>query len=194
MSIRVHITTVLALAAFAAALLLTGGISRAHAGTAQCETPVFQNGLELVFGRGKTRAAADKITAAANRVGFKDARTVQETCTVWKSVMRGIVSFDTAVAVQAEARRGNLRPTIECLKAQEIGQTQAVFGTRATLSELSDVIRRAGSFGYVGLKTKTAPCGGYQTYVAGFRDRAEALDYAREASQRTGLRVVIIKA
>ena len=56
------------------------------------------------------------------------------------------------------------------------------------------VIAQAGSFGYVGLKTKTGPCGGYQAYVAGFKSRADADDFAQTASQRTGLKVVVVKA
>ena len=41
---------------------------------------------------------------------------------------------------------------------------------------------------------KTAPCGGYQAFVAGFKSRAEAEDFAQTASQRTGLKVVVFKA
>ena len=72
--------------------------------------------------------------------------------------------------------------------------TQAIFGTRATLGELGDVVQRANTFGYVGLKTKHAPCGGYQAYIAGFSSPSDAVDYARVASQRTGLHVIVVKA
>ena len=63
-----------------------------------------------------------------------------------------------------------------------------------TNNHLQDVINRAGDFGYIGLKTKTGPCGGYQAFVAGFKTRGEAEGFADEASRRTGLRVVVIKA
>jgi len=159
-----------------------------------CTTPVFQDGLDVVFGRASSQAAADKITQRAEGAGFHDVRTVRDTCGVWKSAYRGLNSFDTAVGLQAEARLVRLYPTIECVRAQEIGQLQAIFGTRRTLSDLQTVIAQANSFGYVGLKTKTAPCGGYQAYVAGFKSRAEADDFAQVASQRTGLKVFIIKA
>jgi hypothetical protein len=186
---------VVALAATLALLTLAGGVAGATNKRAQqCETPVFQNGLELVFGRTKTRAAADRLTAAVIRVGFKQAVTVQESCNVWKAVLRGLDSFQIAVAVQSEARRGRLSPTVECVTADQIGQVQAVFATRATLGDLDDVIQRARSFGYVGLKTKRAPCGGYQAYVAGFSDRAQADDFAQTARQRTGLPVSVIVA
>jgi|1186.fasta_scaffold10379_1 hypothetical protein len=185
---------VVAAAAALVGLTLTGGVSGATTKQQQCETPVFQNGLELVFGRAKTRAAADRTTAGVIRVGFKQAETVQESCNVWKSVLRGIDSYDSAVAVQGEARKVKFSPTIECLLAQEVGQIQAIFGTRATLGELGDVVQRANSFGYVGLKTKRAPCGGYQAYVAGFTGFAQAFDFARTASQRTGLHVIVVKA
>jgi hypothetical protein len=174
--------------------VFVGGVSGASSGAAQCETIVYQNGVELVFGRAKTRAAADRITAAVSHNGFKGVTTVQENCSTFKSVMRGLDTFDQAVGVQAEARTVRLSPTIECLTAQEIGQFQAIFGIRPTLGELSDVIRRANNFGYVGLKTKHAPCGGYEAYIAGFNNRAEAVDYAQEASNRIGLHVVIVKA
>lgn len=183
-----------ALVSLASVAVFVGGVSGAGTGTAQCETIVYQNGVELVFGRAKTRAAADRITANVTRLGFKGVTTVQENCTTFKSVMRGIDAFDQAVGVQTEARTVHLSPTIECLTAQEIGQIQAVFGIRPTLAELGDVIRRANNFGYVGLKTKHAPCGGYEAYIAGFNSRGEAADYAQEATSRTGLHVVVVKA
>jgi hypothetical protein len=178
----------------AATILVTGLSSSATAARSACGTQVFQNGPDVVFGRAKTEAAANVIAARAQRVGFKDAKVVQEGCNVWKAVLRGLDSFQTAVAVQSEARRGRLSPTVECVTADQIGQVQAVFGTRPTLGELDDVVQRARSFGYVGLKTKRAPCGGYQAYVAGFRDRPQADDFAQTARQRTGLPVAIIVA
>ena len=159
-----------------------------------CTTPVFQNGLDVVFGRAPTQAKADKITRQALTDGFKGAQTVRDTCNVWKSALRGLNSYDAAVGVQAEARHAHLFPTIECVKAEEIGQLQAIFGTRRTLADLRAVLDQAARFGYTNLKTKTAPCGGYQAYVAGFTSRAQADSFAQEASQRSGLHVVIIKA
>lgn len=189
-----RLAVTLLLTSIASVAVFVGGVSGAGKATAQCETVVYQNGVEVVFGRAKTRAGADRITATATRNGFKGVATVQENCTTFKSVMRGLDTFDQAVGVQAEARTAKLFPTIECLTAQEIGQIQVVFGIRPTLAELSDVIRRANSFGYVGLKTKHAPCGGYEAYIAGFNSHGEAVDYAQEATNRTGLHVFAIKA
>lgn len=180
--------------AAAATLLVTGLSSSATAARGACQTPVFENGVDVVFGRARTQAAANAITARAQHIGFNAAKTVQESCGVWKSVLRGLDSFQTAVAVQTEARRGRMFPTVECVTAQQIGQIQAVFGTRPTTGELDDVIQRARSFGYVGLKTKRAPCGGYQAYVAGFSSRAQADEFAQTARQRTGLPVSVIVA
>ena len=177
----------------AVALILATGVSGAPAKQQGCETPVFENGLDLVFGRG-SRAAADKIAQQAVTVGFKGVKTVQESCTVWKAVLRGLDSFSTAVGVQAEARTVRRFPTIECVTSDQTGQLQAIFGTLPTISELNVVIARANSFGYVGLKIKRAPCGGYQAYVAGFSDKAQALEFAQTARDRSGLRVTIIKA
>jgi hypothetical protein len=186
----------LALFPLAFALVLAGGVSGAPAKQQQgCETPVYENGIDLVFGRAKSRAAADRIAEQAVRVGFEGVKTVQESCTVWKAVLRGpLVSFSTAVGVQAEARTVRHFPTIECVTAQETGQLQAIFGTRPTIGELNAVIARANSFGYVGLKIKRAPCGGYQAYVAGFSNKAQAFEFAQTARERTGLPVTIIKA
>ena len=159
-----------------------------------CTTPVFQNGLDIVFGRASTQAKADRITKQALTDGFKGAQTVRDTCRFWKSALRGINSYDTAVDVQSEARHAHLYPTIECVKAEEIGQLQAIFGTRPSLADLQAVLDQAARYGYRNLKTKTAPCGGYQAYVAGFVSRAQADSFAQEASQRSGLHVVIVKA
>jgi hypothetical protein len=155
---------------------------------------VYENGLDLVFGRAKSQAAADKIAQQSVTVGFKGVKTVQESCTVWKAVLRGLDSFTTAVGVQAEARTVHRFPTIECVTAQQTGQLQAIFGTLPTIGELNVVIARANSFGYVGLKIKRAPCGGYQAYVAGFNNKAEALGFAQTARERSGLPVTVIKA
>lgn len=188
-------TLSIALASLAVTLVLVSGLSgSATAARRACATQVYENGLDVVFGRANTRAKADAITARAQHIGFTVAKTVQESCNVWKSVIRGIDSYQTAVALQTEARRGRMSPTVECVKADQIGQLQAVFGTTPTLGELDAVISRAKSFGYVGLKTKRAPCGGYQAYVAGFTSRAEAVGFVSTARQRTGLPVALIVA
>lgn len=185
----------LSLFPLAAALILAAGVSSAPAQQQQgCETPVYENGLDLVFGRAKSRAAADKISEQSVTVGFKGVKTVQESCTVWKAVLRGLDSFTVAVGVQAEARTVDRFPTIECMTAQQTGQLQAIFGTLPTIGELNVVIAKANSFGYIGLKIKRAPCGGYQAYVAGFSSKAQAFEFAQTASERTGLPVTVIKA
>jgi hypothetical protein len=170
------------------------GSGSASVGQDACTTPVFQDGLDIVFGRASTQAAAERITKRAVATGFKGVKTVRDTCGLWKSALRGVNSFDVAVGVQGEARTVRMFPTIECVRAQEIGQYQAIFGTRRSVGDLQSVISKAGDTGYVGLKTKTAPCGGYQAYVAGFKSRAEADAFANTASQRTGLNVIVIKA
>jgi hypothetical protein len=189
--VKLGIATVL----LVAALVLIVGVSGAPARPQQgCTTPVFQNGLDVVFGRFATEAGADRWTAEVVRIGFKGVKTVRESCTVWKSVLRGVDSFTVAAGVQSEARRVTYYPTIECVVADEIGQLQAIFGTRPTLDEINAVIATANRFGYIGVKTKRGPCGGWQAYVAGFTSKAQADDFAHTATERTGLHVVIIKA
>ena len=177
-----------------AAIPVVAGSGSAGVLQDSCTTPVFQNGIDVVFGRASTQAAADRITRKATGVGFQGVKTVRDTCKVWKSALRGLNSFDVAVGVQSEARRVRLNPTVECVKAQEIGQFQAVFGTRRTIADLQGIIDQASSKGYTGIRTKTAPCGGYQAYVTGFSSQSEAEGFAAEATQRTGLRVFAIKA
>jgi hypothetical protein len=185
----------LVVAVAAAALILVSGVAgSATAARQACATQVYQNGLDVVFGRANTQAKANTITARAQRVGFSAVKTVQESCNVWKAVLRGLDSYQTAVGVQSEARRARLNPTVECVTADQIGQLQAVFGTRPTLGDLDSVIQRAKSFGYVGMKTKRAPCGGYQAYISGFSDRAQADDFVQTARQRSGLPVSLIVA
>jgi hypothetical protein len=184
-----------AIATAVAALMLAAGVSGAPNAEQQgCETPVYQNGLDVVFIRATTQASADRRTAEVTRIGFKGVKTVRESCSSWLSVLRGVDNYSAAVGVQAEARRVSYYPTIECVLAQEIGQIQAIFGTRPTMDELNDVIATANRFGYIGIKTKRAPCGGYQAYVAGFTSKTQALDFAKTASERTGLHVVVVKA
>ena len=61
-----------------ATLILAGGVSGAPAKQVQgCETPAYENGLDLVFGRAKSQAASDKISQLAVAVGFKGVETVQ---------------------------------------------------------------------------------------------------------------------
>jgi hypothetical protein len=188
-------TLPVAVASLAAAIVLVSGLSgSATAAPQACATQVFQNGLDVVFGRANTQAKANAITARAQKIGFQSAKTVQLGCNTWAAVLRGIDSYQIAVNVQTEARRGKMTPTVECVKADQIGQLQAVFGTTPTSGEIDAVIRRANSFGYVGLKTKRAPCGGYQAYVAGFTDRAQAEGFVQTARQRTGLPVALIVA
>jgi hypothetical protein len=177
-----------------AAIPVVAGSGSAGVLQDSCTTPVYQNGIDVVFGRASTQAAADRITRKATGVGFQGVKTVRDTCKVWKSALRGLNSYDVAVGVQSEARRVRLSPTVECVKSQEIGQFQAVFGTRRTLADLQSVIDQASSKGYTGIRTKTAPCGGYQAYVTGFSSQGEAEGFAAEATQRTGLKVFAIKA
>jgi hypothetical protein len=183
-----------ALAAAAVTIPTVAGSGSAGVLQDACTTPVYQNGLDVVFGRASTQAAADRITKKATGIGFQGVKTVRDTCRVWKSALRGINSYDVAVGVQSEARRVRLFPTVECVRAQEIGQFQAVFGTRRTLADLQDVINQASSKGYTGIRTKTAPCGGYEAYVTGFSNQGEAEEFALVATQRTGLKVFAIKA
>jgi len=66
------------------------GSGSASVGQDACTTPVFQDGLDIVFGRASTQAAAERITTRAVATGFKGVKTVRDTCRLWKSALRGI--------------------------------------------------------------------------------------------------------
>jgi hypothetical protein len=168
----------------AAALPATGVSSRdLGAAVAQCGhgIPAYNTGPELVFGRVKSANAAESLRQKVVNAGFKGAAVEQE-CSDYKVVVRGYDTFDTAVALQAEARRTTFSPTVECYQAPDKGgELEAVLGYGRDLSAARTVQDLASSRGYVNTKLEPAACGGYEVTVTGFADRAAAEQFVATA-------------
>jgi cell division septation protein DedD len=157
----------------------------------QCGRVEFIGGLEAVFGRFKTQAAANAFRAKVVVAGFTNANVLPVCPNGYKVSLRGMESFDVAVDLQAEARLEHFAPTIECVKAKDdVGELEAVFGHPRNRSEASDLVTRAAALGFSGLQLELDPCGGFEVIVKGFSSREQADDFAAEAKQ-AGFDVVI---
>ncbi len=134
-----------------------------------------------MFGRPATAAAADTLRTKVLTAGFKGA-TVEQECNDYKVVVRGYDTYDTAVALQAEAQRTSLRPTVECYQAPDKdGALEAVLGYGRDLASARTLQDLASSRGYVRTKLEPAACGGYEIMVTGFSDEASAQSFVSTA-------------
>jgi SPOR domain len=186
------VTGVRLFVAVAAALALAGGMLPA-AGLSSSDPvrhieqecahglPAYNTGPELVFGRVATASAADALRTKVVAVGFENAAVEQE-CTGYRVVVRGYDTFDTAVALQAEARRTPFSPTVECYEAPDKGgELEAVLGVGRDLPSTRTLQDLAASRGYVDTKIEPEPCGGYEVIVTGFSDRTAAESFVSTA-------------
>jgi hypothetical protein len=143
--------------------------------------PQYNTGPELVFGHVATAAAAENLRLKVVAVGFKNASVEQE-CSGYRVVVRGYDTFDTAVALQAEATRSPFRPTVECYQAPDKGgELEAVLGYGRDLPSARTLQDLAASRGYVGTKLEPEACGGYEVIVTGFTDPASAESFVATA-------------
>ena len=184
---RVRLTVV------AVGLGLLMGIAPAGVGAAKrpaqaCAREEFVSGLEVVFGHFNTQARAETFRRLVLSRGFKNANIIPG-CD-FRVVVRGFDTFDQAVGVQSEARSVKFNATIECIKAKQLGRIEAIFGHGRDRAAAQAIVNRASGFGYVGLKLRPDPCGGFEVYLAGFRDRAEAEVFRAQAKDR-GVNVVL---
>jgi hypothetical protein len=155
-----------------------------------CERVEHASGLEAVFGRRRTHQQS--ITLRNNVVGrgFVNANIIEECSNSFKVVVRGIETFTIGVDLQAEARREGFPVTLECIKGKVIGRLEAVFGHPRDRQGANALIEQAEQRGMPGLKSRPDPCGGFEVYLAGFKDRAEAEAFAAQA-RRAGFNVVL---
>ena len=153
-----------------------------------CAREEFVSGLEAVFGRFDTNAKAEALRRRVITLGFENANIIPG-CD-YRVVVRGIETFEMAVDLQAEARRVHLNVTIECIKAKELGRLEAIFGHGRDRAAAQAIVGRAAASGFVGLKLRPDPCGGFEVYLAGFKDRAEAEAF-RDQARRAGFDVVL---
>jgi hypothetical protein len=190
----VRVGRLFGLAAFAGAIAVTApGLGSSSPATgkpnADCGRVEFQSGLEAVFGRRKTNAQANTLRTTIIRRGFVNANIIPG-CDGFRVVIRGIDTFMIGVDLQAEARREGFPVTLECIKGKEIGRLEAVFTHARDRATAGAFIERAEEQGFPGLKFRPDPCGGFEVYLAGFKDREEAEAFAAQA-RRVGYTIVL---
>jgi hypothetical protein len=182
----------LAAGAAAIAVMLPGlGASAPTTGkaTIDCGREEFVSGLEAVFGRRKTQAQANTLRVTVIRRGFVNANIIPG-CDGYRVVIRGIDTFTIGVELQSEGRREGFPVTLECIKAKEIGRLEAIFTHTRDRNGANAFVDRAAASGFPGVKYRPDPCGGFELYLAGFKDRAEAEAFQAQA-KRAGYNVVL---
>ncbi len=173
-----------------AVLLPAYGLSEPSAGkaTSACRDE-YVSGLEAVFGRRRTHQQALTLRTQITRRGFVNANVI-EGCNDFRVVVRGIDTFDVGVALQAEARKEGFPVTLECIQAKQIGRVEAIFGHGRDRAAAEAIVNRAAAAGFPGLKMRNDPCGGFEVYLAGFDNQAEAVAFRDQARAR-GFTVVL---
>ncbi len=184
-------TGLAALAGIVAVLLPSYGHSESNApkATGACGRVEYVSGLEAVFGRRKTHQQALTLRSQVTGRGFVNANVIEE-CNDFKVVVRGIDTFDVGVSLQTEARREGFPVTLECIKAKEVGRLEAIFGHTRDRPGANALIARAAAAGFPGLKMRNDACGGFEVYLGGFADQAEAETFKSNANAR-GFSVVL---
>jgi hypothetical protein len=189
--VRVGRLSVLAAVIGVAAVLLPAhGLSEPSAGkaTSACREE-YVSGLEAVFGRRRTHQQALTLRSQVTGRGFLNANVI-EGCSDFRVVVRGIDTFDVGVDLQAEARKEGFAVTLECIQAKQIGRIEAIFGHGRDRAAAQAIVNRAAAAGFPGLKLRNDPCGGFEVYLAGFDDQAEAVAFRDQARAR-GFNVVL---
>ena len=155
-----------------------------------CGREEFVAGLEAVFGRFRTQAAAQSFRSKVAALGFQNLNIIPG-CNEFRVVLRGIESFDVGVELQEEALHFHYPVTLECIAAKDdVGELEAVFGHRRNRFDAEQLVNRAAALGFIGLQLENDPCGGFEVMVKGFTGRAQAEDFVDEAKS-AGFDVVI---
>ena len=172
-----------AVAASAMSLIVFSGTSAASSNKAQAcgGLPAYTTGPEVVFGRPKTLAAAEKLQTQVVAQGFTFT-SIELGCNEFRVVIRGYDTFATAVAIQDEARKTTFHPTVECYQAPDKGgELEVDMGHEPDINSANDLVAVAASRGLVGAQLEADPCGGYEVMMKGFIDRDQALAFAAQA-------------
>jgi hypothetical protein len=182
-----------ALAGVIAVLVPANGLSKGEPSKVRnqeaCGRVEFVSGLEAVFGRRNTNAQAITYRNLVVSRGFVNANIIEE-CTGFKVVVRGIDTADIGVDLQSEGRKEGFPITLECIKGKEVGRIEAVFGHERDRPGANALVNRAAAAGFPGLKYRSDPCGGFEVYLAGFKDDREAAAFRDNAKAR-GFNVVL---
>jgi hypothetical protein len=172
-----------AVVASAMCLIVFSGTSAASSRKTQAcgGLPAYTTGPEVVFGRPKTLAAAQKLQSQVIAQGFTFT-TIETGCNEFRVVIRGYDTFAIAVAIQDEARKTTFRPTVECYQAPDKnGELEVDMGHEPDINAANDLVALAASRGLVGAQLEADPCGGYEVMMKGFIDREQALAFAAQA-------------
>ncbi len=168
---------------------LLGALSPSVASSAKkaaedCGRVEFASGLEVVFGpRFSTQPKAEAHRREIMGRGFQNANIIPG-CDGFRVVVRGMETWDVAVELQSEARKEQFPASIECIKGKELGRLEAIFGHGRDRAAAQAIVNRAAASGYLGLKLRPDPCGGFEVFLAGFKDRAEADVFQAQAKDR----------
>lgn len=190
MRVKLGLIVVLAAALVSVVVVPTlGASSGARGPRRECGGRVeYLSGLEVVLGRRSTSAKAAQLRTQALRQGFQNANIIPG-CNEFRVVIRGMEVYDVAVDLQSEARRAGYAATVECIKGKDdVGELEAVFGHRRSRPEAQTLVANAAQEGFVGLKLEPDPCGGFEVYVSGFKNRAEGEDF-RDQARKNGFPV-----
>jgi hypothetical protein len=161
-----------------------GVATSAKTATGDCGRVEFASGLEVVFGpRFPTQAKAEAHRREIMGRGFQNANIIPG-CDGFRVVVRGMETWDIAVELQNEARKEQFPASIECIKGKELGRLEAIFGHGRDRAAAQAIVNRANASGYLGLKLRPDPCGGFEVFLAGFKDRAEANVFQAQAKDR----------
>jgi hypothetical protein len=172
-----------AVAASAMSLIVFSGTSAASSQKTQAcgGLPAYTTGPEVVFGRPKTLAAAQKLQSQVMAQGFTFT-SIELGCNEFRVVIRGYDTFAIAVAIQDEARKTTFHPTVECYQAPDKnGELEVDMGHEPDINSANDLVALAASRGLVGAQLEADPCGGYEVIMKGFIDREQALAFAAQA-------------
>ena len=143
----------------------------------------YLSGLEAVFGRRATHQQALTLRSQVTGRGFINANIIQG-CDGFRVVVRGIETFDIGVDLQSEARKEGFPVTLECIQAKTIGRWDGILGHGRDRVSANAIVSRAASVGFPGARLRGDPCGGFEVYVAGFANQAEAASWAEAARSR----------
>jgi hypothetical protein len=179
----VKVVGIVAVAASAIGLTVFSGTSAASSKVTQAcgGLPEYTTGPEVVFGRPKTLAAAQKLQTQVVTQGFTFT-SIEVGCNEFRVVIRGYDTFATAVAIQDEARKTTFRPTVECYQAPDKGgELEVDMGHEPDLASSKDLVAVAASRGLVGAQLEADPCGGYEVMMKGFSSKEQALAFAAQA-------------
>jgi hypothetical protein len=180
----VRAARIVAVAVGAAALVAASGTSSAspkRLAQACGGLPEYTTGPEVVFGRLKTLAAAEKLQAQVMGAGFTYT-SIEVGCNEFRVVIRGYDTYAIAVAIQAEARKTIFRPTVECYQAPDKnGELEVAMGHAPDLDSAEALVSLVASRGFVNAKLESGPCGGYEVMMKGFTDQDQAKAFVDEA-------------